>query len=265
MEYEPRVSHSQGPAAQKRDSMMHQSVRKSREPKSASKSQVPPAHEPVQKPAQKPVRVCHSTLLKSSSKVMTPSGLIIKGETCYANAILQAVSVFPEFYTLCPERRGLLKAFRNILMLLSESKRSVVDPLVFLTHLQTQMRITNPGTAFRWDKQEDVPEVLEVLIAALNEASPPARTFSDIVVRSTVICTVCSYSSSVDSIQPILWMNIKQSLTEMIEDYETDDILEGETAYMCSQCNRKQRALRRSAIVRCPDMLIVAMRRFKRT
>jgi ubiquitin C-terminal hydrolase len=127
------------------------------------------------------------------------------------------------------------------------------------------MRTTNPGTEFRWDKQQDVPEVLEVLIAAINEASLPARKISEVVVRSTVICTVCSYSSSVDSIQPIMWMNIKQSLPKMIEDFETDEILDGATAYMCSRCNRRQKALRRAVIVRCPEMLVVAMRRFKRT
>jgi len=61
---------------------------------------------------------------------------------------------------------------------------------------------------------------------------------------------------------------MKQSLTEMIVDYESDAILDPDdaaTAYTCAQCNRKQKALRRSEIVRSPEMLIVAMRRFRRS
>ena len=37
------------------------------------------------------------------------------------------------------------------------------------------------------------------------------------------------------------------------------------TAYKCAQCNRKQKALRRSEIVRSPEMLIVAICRFRRS
>ena len=57
-------------------------------------------------------------------------------------------------------------------------------------------------------------------------------------------------------------MNIKQSLSEMIVDYASDDILE---AYMCAQCNRNQRALLRSEIVRSSEILVLAVRRFKRS
>ena len=68
----------------------------------------------------------------------------------------------------------------------------------------------------------------------------------------TQICTVCSYSSSTDSIQPVLWMNVKQSLSEIIVDYDSDDILE---AYMCTQCNTNQRTLVRSEITSSPRLL----------
>ena len=48
----------------------------------------------------------------------------------------------------------------------------------------------------------------------------------------------------------------------MIVVYESDDILE---AYMCAQCNTNQRALFRSDIASSPEMLVLALCRFKRS
>jgi uncharacterized UBP type Zn finger protein len=200
----------------------------------------------------------YSNLKESGSNVARPTGIVNKGETCYANSILQALSVFPEFYSLCPESNGFLKAFRNVLeRLLAANRQFAVDPLVFLTHLQTQMRTTNPGTAFRWDKQNDVPEVLGVVIEAVTAECVAARELFGVVERYSITCTVCSHvSSRVSPPQNLLYVNVKESLSEMVESCSVDEMVERE----CAQCRQKQKMAMRTDLAAAPPILILQIR-----
>jgi ubiquitin C-terminal hydrolase len=147
------------------------------------------------------------------------------------------------------------------MMLLATNRKAAVDPQVFLTHLQIQMRTTNDRTEFHWNKQHDVPEVLEVLIDAVNSECTSARSLSEIVEKHTTTCTVCSYKSSrVSPPQTILWVDVMDSVSAMVKSCSVEEVLEGDNACWCVQCGRKQKAVRRSDLTVAPQMLALAVR-----
>jgi len=207
--------------------------------------------------------VSYATLLKSGKNVTTPTGLVNKGETCYANAMLQALSVFPEYFSLCPEKPGLLKAFVNVVRCLVDGKKAAVDPWVFLTHLQSSVRASEMSTEFNWNSQNDVPAVLSILMEAINSESAPAKKMSETSVKHVKTCTVCLHQSPVTSVERMLWVPVRSSVSAMVEDFSADQILDGDNAYNCLQCGRKQKAIERSEIVSAPVMLALVLRRLE--
>ena len=204
-------------------------------------------------------KVTYATLLKSGGKRITPPpGIMNKGDTCYANSILQALSVFPEFHSLCPESNRFLKAFRSVMtQLITTSPKLVVDPLDFLKLLQTQMRTANPDTEFCWNTQNDAPEVLEVLIEAVTSECAAAKDLFGVVERQSQTCSVCSHvSSRAFPPQNLLYVNVKESVEEMIESSSVDEAVVRE----CAQCGEKQMMSSRTDLAVAPPILILQIR-----
>ena len=100
------------------------------------------------------------------------AGLINKGNTCYANSILQALKVIPtmwsqwasESYSLLSP---LVKSIVLNMSLLSRSSRAAVDPTNFLRALQCKMSSIRKDP-FNFNTQQDVPEILGVVLEELK-------------------------------------------------------------------------------------------------
>ncbi len=50
---------------------------------------------------------------------------------------------------------------------------------------------------------------------------------------------------------------------EALQAYVAGEVLEGESAYLCEQCKKKVRALKRSSIKKMSDTLIIHLKRFE--
>ena len=93
-------------------------------------------------------------------------GLVNKGNTCYANSILQALSVIPSLRSqLASESPDLSPFVRSLVRTLSKLTKSTsaVDPSSFLRALQHKISVIK-NAPFNINSQQDVPEILQVVL-----------------------------------------------------------------------------------------------------
>jgi ubiquitin C-terminal hydrolase len=194
-----------------------------------------------------------------------PTGIVNKGNTCYAGVILQSLSLFSEYFSVCPESPGLLKAFVSTMRLLSESRNAPVDPLIFLTHLQSEMRTSQGIRDFVWNMQQDVPHILSVLMERIKTESVSASQLSEIPVRTVTTCSVCNYKSVKLNPQQFLVVPVRSSLSAMVADFSSEQVVEGDNGYQCPQCSMKQKAFQRDELASAPLMMVLVLRRYEKS
>ena len=174
-----------------------------------------------------------------------PNRIVNKGVTCYVNAMVQALSRFKEYHTACPELPGLPAAFKNLMRQMSRKQRSAIDPTFFLGHLFAAMR--DADSNFNPSQQQDVMDALAVLMEAVNSRSRQAQHLTEIDVRSRVnTCCSCGHNSIKITHERCLLVPVRQSLTQFIEEFSPEEILEGENKYKCpgaTQCKDQHDAL----------------------
>ena len=107
----------------------------------------------------------------SNTKSTHPVGFINKGNTCYANSILQVLSVVPNLWNRVPsESNTLSPMLRAISLNMAVKKNSTkpVDPSNFLWALKRKLSIIR-GVPFDFNTQRDVAEILRVVLDELIE------------------------------------------------------------------------------------------------
>ena len=121
----------------------------------------PRKHTPFKNKVSKHSNIKYSQTL---SKFYRP-GFINKGNTCYMNALLQALSVLTGFWSALPALASeeqdispLVGAYCQIMFFLKSSKNPI-DPSCFLDAFSRFM-VSNDRGDFVVNSQQDVPEVL---------------------------------------------------------------------------------------------------------
>ena len=133
-----------------------------------------------------------TTMQKTSAGqglIKTPIGFINKGNTCYANSILQALSVLPLVWCRVPSETCCISALlKSLLISLNmtmkqRSKGPSIDPSNFLWALKHKITTIRP---FDFNSQQDVPEILGFVIIELKGASAQAQEYLNTSLKTTV-------------------------------------------------------------------------------
>ena len=100
---------------------------------------------------------------KSNAKSIHPVGVINKGNTCYANSILQILSVVPNFWNRVPSELNTFLPMSWAIspnMAVQKNSMKPVDPSDFLWVLKHELFIVR-GERFNFDTQQDAVEILQ--------------------------------------------------------------------------------------------------------
>ena len=192
------------------------------------------------------------------------AGIFNKGNTCYINSILQALSVIPYLWnqptsqpiTISP----LLKYLTSNLSLLGKRK-SPIDPSDFLRAFQkkvTQRR----GSPFNINTHQDVPQIFQILLDELKDASPIAdEIISSSVIRSTT-CDNCFSSSLREEKHDIISLPLCESLHSSLDTFLKPEELRGNNKWFCNVCSALQDSVRECKFVKFGRAIIFQLNRF---
>ena len=100
----------------------------------------------------------------SKANSIRPVGFINKGNTCYANSILQVLSVMPTLWNRVPSESNHLSPMLQAIslnMAVKKNSTKPIDPSNFLWALKRSLSSTRV-TPFDFNSQQDVAEILKL-------------------------------------------------------------------------------------------------------
>ena len=128
-------------------------------------------------------------------------GIINKGNTCYANVILQCLKVFPVLWSSNDQIKSTLYSSVRKIMFQLHSAKSPIDPSFFLKSLKYVF--IREGHSYDLHAQQDVVEVLEILLEELTGPAIITSTACNIKSLTSMICHIAINLTEQD-IQSIL-------------------------------------------------------------
>ena len=102
-----------------------------------------------------------------------PIDFINKGNTCYANSILQVLSVMPTLWNRVPSESNHLSPMLQAIslnMAVKKNSTKPIDPSNFLWALKRNLSSTRV-TPFYFNSQQDVAEIQQVVLDELKGVS----------------------------------------------------------------------------------------------
>ena len=133
----------------------------------------------------------------SNTKSVRPVGFINKGNTCYANSILQILSVVPNLWSRVPSESNTLSPMLQAIslnMAVKKNSTKPVHPSNFLWALKRKLSIIR-GVPFDFNTQQDVAEMLQVVLDEVKGISLAASHLICNTQKITVSCNTCFCSS----------------------------------------------------------------------
>ena len=107
-----------------------------------------------------------TTKAGSNAKSLRPVGFISKGNTCYANSILQILSVIPTLWNRVPSESNTLSPVLRAIslnMAIKKNSNKPVDASFFLWAFKGKL-FNLRGVPFDFNTQQDVAEILLVVL-----------------------------------------------------------------------------------------------------
>ena len=156
-------------------------------PKSTSRSSFKGAGSPLKKGVS-----FYSPRCSKRARHQRPAGLVNLGNTCYANAILQALRSIPEFWLhggFPNSSNDLIDAFMKIIHRIKENSETFT-PYRFLLTLSKRISAVS-RSQFCFNTQQDASYVLMYLLNDLADVSPASRNSIETRLQITYVCNLC--------------------------------------------------------------------------
>ena len=208
-----------------------------------------------------------STPSKASSLKINsplPVGFINKGNTCYANAILQTLSVFPSLWNRVPsESPSLSPLLKSITLNMKIKSRSnkPVDPSNFLWAL-TRKISESRHAPFNFNSQQDAAEVLQFVIDDLKGTSVAASDLISNTIGINVSCNQCFCFSVKEEKIDILTISLSPNINSSFFKFLKPEILESDNKWFCPSCNCLTESTRETSIISSGSILVIQLSRF---
>ena len=192
-----------------------------------------------------------------------PIGLVNCGNTCYANSILQALHVFPEYYQLASNQAPLLKELATTMRCLSSEARTspAINPKHFLAELENTIREKSHTPNFKASEQQDAREILAAIMDELGDQSRQAKDLTTTTVIERKTCTTCGNKSQITRQEQILIWPIRKTLSDMAKAYAEPEMMDGENKANCDRCGTKRETTHSTNISSPPEILVIAVNR----
>ena len=202
-------------------------------------------------------------LRKSNQRTKHP-GFFNKGNTCYANSILQALSTIPSFWCQSASESGFLSPLTRAVTLnmsLLKRRATPLDPSNSFWALHRKLS-TNKQGPFQFNTQQDVPEILQVVFDELKGHSTIASNILATSVRTSTTCDTCG-CCNIDEVKlDIIPLPLAKSISLSLDRYLSSENLTGVNKWFCPACNGFMDSTRETRIVDSGSVLLVQLLRY---
>ena len=198
-----------------------------------------------------------STTMRIYFPRMGGRGLRNDGNTCFLNAVIQCLGVIEE---------------------VNHAHEPTIAPLTTQTKLLNCVReLQLPGTAYIptpliqqiphliRHKKGDQADAHELLIAVINDLSPPTLQIFQGQMASTVQCAHCNGVTTTTAHTQDISLHIEEgshvSLGERLLKFFQTEILEDDNSYWCDSCIRPTKAMKTLSYTHVPTILIIHLKR----
>ena len=146
-------------------------------------------------------------------------------------------------------------------MSLIKRSSSPIDPSNFLRALKRRISLSR-GTAFDFNSQHDVPEMLHVVLDELKGMSPRADSLIATTTQTSITCDTCFCSSVKERKDDMLLLPTSKHVSSSFTKLLQTESLSGDNKWFCPQCSSYQISTKETSIISCGQILIVHLSRY---
>ena len=191
-------------------------------------------------------------------------GFLNKGNTCYANSILQALSTIPSFWGQSASEAGFRSPLTRALTLnmsLLKRRTTPLDPSNFLWALCRTLS-TNQQVPFQFNTQQDVPEILKVVLDELKGHSTIASNILAMFVRTSTTCDTCGCCNIEEVKLDIIPLPLAKSISLSLDRFLSSENMTKDNKWFCPACSGFMDSTRETKIVDSGSVLILQLLRY---
>ena len=191
-----------------------------------------------------------------------PLALVNKGQTCYANTILQLFYFERNILTSLKQGNSSSQIIKALVLFdtLAQGK-SKLDPKFFLSPLASHISKLTKRT-FIPNKQHDVVEVLGYILDDLILNTPNTSSNFSFILCTSTICNGCAQYDQQCETENILRLQLSTSVAQSLVNYFVEEPLEGSNKINCPVCGGLQDAVKTVRFISTPNLLFVQLMRF---